>query len=53
MKIEDVQRKKKDIIMAIRVTQEDSLFMKKYKISPSLVFENALKQLKKNEEVIK
>ena len=47
MKIEDVQRKKKNIVMAIRLTQEDSLFMKEHKISPTLVFENAIEELKK------
>ena len=50
MKLEDVQRKTKNIIITMRVTQEDSLFMKKYEISPSLVFENALEELKEDED---
>jgi len=47
VKLEEVQNnKKKDIIMTIRTTKEDSQWMKEHKISPSLLFEKALEELK-------
>ena len=43
MKIEDVQRDdKKDIVITIRTTKQNSEWMKKNNISPSMFFDRAL-----------
>ena len=43
MKIEEVQRdNRKEVVMTIRTTKQNSEWMKKNKISPSLFFEKAL-----------
>ena len=48
MKIEDVKRKKrKGLIISIRISKEESDFMKKKDISPGAVLRMALSELMK------
>ena len=49
VKIEEVKRDKKNVIMSIRTTEEISKFMKKKDISPSLVFHKTIEELMKDE----
>jgi hypothetical protein len=51
MELEEVQNgKRKDVIMTIRTTRENSKWMKDNKISPSLLFDKALEELKERVE---
>ncbi|MBS3100101.1 hypothetical protein J4463_02700 [Candidatus Pacearchaeota archaeon] len=46
MKIEDVQvRENKDIIITVRTTRQNSEWLKKNRISPSLMFDKAIEEL--------
>lgn len=49
MEIKDVKRKKqpKTIRLNLKTTEEISKWMKKENISPQLIFDNAVKELKK------
>ena len=47
MELEEVQSyKRKDVIMTIRTTKENSKWMKDHGVSPSLLFDKALEELK-------
>jgi len=47
MELKEVQNNhRKDKVMVIRTTKEISEWMKKYKISPTLVFHKAIEELK-------
>ena len=51
MKLEEVQNNnKKDVIMTIRTTRENSKWMKEHGVSPSLLFDKALEELKERVE---
>ena len=51
MKLEEVQNNnKKDVIMTIRTTRENSKWMKERGVSPSLLFDKALEELKEKVE---
>lgn len=51
MELEEVQNnKRKDVIMTIRTTRENSKWMKENHISPSLLFDKALEELKERVE---
>ena len=46
MKIEDAQvRENKDIIITVRTTRQNSEWLKKNRISPSLMFDKAIEEL--------
>ena len=46
MKIEDVQvTENKDIIITVRTTRQNSEWLKKNRISPSLMFDKAIEEL--------
>ena len=47
--VKEVQRKeRKEIIMTIRTTKENAHWMNTNKVSPSILFDKALKELKEN-----
>ena len=46
VKLDEVKRDKKNVIMSIRTTEEISEFMKEHDISPSLVFHKAIEELR-------
>jgi len=51
MELKEVQNNhRKDKVMVIRTTKEISEWMKKYKISPTLVFHKAIEELKEKME---
>ena len=50
MKLEEVQRKNKEkrtIVVALRITQEVSDWMKENEVSPTLVFNKTIEELRK------
>jgi hypothetical protein len=50
MELEEVQNNhKKEVIMTIRTTKENSKWMKEHNVSPSLLFDKALEELKEKE----
>ena len=51
MELKEVQNnKRKEVIMTIRTTKENSKWMADNKISPSLLFDKALEELKQKVE---
>jgi hypothetical protein len=48
MKMKDLVKKPtKDKIISVRITQEDFKWMKKNKVSPTLLFDKALEEIKR------
>ena len=51
MELKEVQNnKRKEVIMTIRTTKENSKWMVENKVSPSLLFDKALEELKQKVE---
>ena len=47
MEIQKIQKKdNRDVVITVRVTKEDSEWMKEKNISPTLLFNEAVKELK-------
>lgn len=51
MRLTDVQRNDlKDVVVTVRTTQENFNWLKKNKISPSLLFDESIKELRQEVE---
>ena len=49
MKLKEVQKEDvKDVVVTARITKNDSKWLKENNVSPSLLFEKALEELRKN-----
>lgn len=46
MKLKDVILEKKDVIMTIRTSRENALWMAQHEVSPTRVFRKALEELR-------
>jgi len=54
VELSEVQNnKRKEVIMTIRTTRENSVWMKVNKVSPSILFDKALEELKQKVEKVR